>query len=148
MYTVHVYQKIFVVKNFSWLPQTTKHLHTKLILQRIISTVSTFLHVHVHMQFFTQSAATRLFHEMDLLRYLQPRDGLPDPRGALSLSVPSSAIAEANRKVQEATSKTKKWGPYKRYSAIVRAEIGKHVVATNVASSFVLTCTCQRRSHA
>ena len=42
---------------------------------------------------------------MALLRYLQPKDGLPDPRSALSLAVPSQAMAEAHRDVQEATSK-------------------------------------------
>ena len=36
-------------------------------------------------------------------------------------------MAETNRDVQEATSK-KKWGPYKRYSASVRAEIGRYAI--------------------
>ena len=71
---------------------------------------------------------------MALLRYLKPRDGLPDPRGALSLSMPSQAIAEANREVQEATSKAKR-GPYKRYSASVRAEIGKYASQHGVAAT-------------
>ena len=39
---------------------------------------------------------------MALLRYLKPRDGLPDPRGSLSSAMPSQAIAQANREVQEA----------------------------------------------
>ena len=71
---------------------------------------------------------------MALLRYLKPRDGLPDPRGALSLSMPSQAIAEANREVQEATSKAKR-EPYKRYSASVRAEIGKYASQHGVAAT-------------
>ena len=71
---------------------------------------------------------------MALLRYLKPRDGLPDPRGALSLSMPSQAIAEANREVQEATNKVK-WGPYKRYSTSVRAEIGKYASQHGVAAT-------------
>ena len=57
---------------------------------------------------------------MALLRFLQPTTGLPDPRGALSSSVLSQAIAEANRQVQEATScSKKKRGPYNtcRFSA-------------------------------
>ena len=59
---------------------------------------------------------------MALLRYLQPRDGLPDLRGTLCLCLPSQAIAEASWEVQEATSSTKrKRGSYKRYSASVRA---------------------------
>ncbi len=69
-----------------------------------------------------------------LLQYLQSRDGIPNPRGALSLSAPSSAIAEANREIQEATSETKKWGPYMGYSATVRAEIGKHASRHGVAA--------------
>ncbi len=99
------------------------------------------------MQFFTQSGAAWLFHEMALLRYPQPRDRLSDPRGALLLSVPS---AEVNREVQEATRKTKKRGPYKRYSATVRAEIGKHASHHGVAVELAtgITCTCQRHSQA
>ena len=62
---------------------------------------------------------------MALLRYLQSRDGLPDPRGPLSSTISAQAIAEVNREVQEATSigsKRTERGPYKRYSASVRAE--------------------------
>ena len=70
---------------------------------------------------------------MALLRYLQPKDGLPDPR-VFSLAVPSQAMAEANREVQEATSK-KKRGPYKRYSSSVRAEIGRYASHHGVAAA-------------
>ena len=45
--------------------------------------------------------------EMALLKYLRPKDGLPDPKGSLSLSMPSQAIAEANRQVEDET-RTKK----------------------------------------
>ena len=47
---------------------------------------------------------------MALLRYLQvlPRGQLPDPMGALSSSLPSSAIAEANTVVTNAQHGTKK----------------------------------------
>ena len=38
---------------------------------------------------------------MALLRYLQSRDGLPDPRGPLSSTISAQAIAEVNREVQE-----------------------------------------------
>ena len=38
---------------------------------------------------------------MALLRYFQPKDGLPDPKGALSASLPTPAIALANREVQK-----------------------------------------------
>ena len=71
---------------------------------------------------------------MALLRYLQPKDGLPDPRSALSLAVPSQAMAEANRDVHEATSK-KNRGSYKRYSASVRAEIGRYAIHHGVAAA-------------
>ena len=70
---------------------------------------------------------------MALLRYLQPKDGLPDPRSALSLAVPSQAMAEANRDVQEAPSKNR--GAYKRYSASVRAEIGRYAIHHGVATA-------------
>ena len=59
---------------------------------------------------------------MALLRYLQvlPRGQLPDPMGALSSSLPSSAIAEANEAVtnvrhQEKAAKEKR-GPYMKLS--------------------------------
>ena len=52
---------------------------------------------------------------MALLRYMRPVDGLPDPRGQLSLTLPSSSIVEANRLVQEVTKEAakQKRGPYK-----------------------------------
>ena len=75
---------------------------------------------------------------MALLRYLQLRDSLPDPRGPLSSTIPAQAIAEANREVQEATSigsKRTERGPYKQYSASVRAKIGKHASHHGVAAA-------------
>ena len=55
---------------------------------------------------------------MALLRYLKPLNGLPDPRGSLSSSIPSTAIEEANTQVQKVTggAKNRKRGPYKKYS--------------------------------
>ena len=35
-----------------------------------------------------------------ILRYFKPRDGLPDPNGSLSVSLPSQAIAAVNREVE------------------------------------------------
>ena len=35
-----------------------------------------------------------------ILRYFKPRDGLPDPNGSLSASLPSQAIAAVNREVK------------------------------------------------
>ena len=63
---------------------------------------------------------------MALLRYLKPKDGLPDPKDSLSLTVPSRAIARANQEVEEAMSSKEgeKGGPYGKYSPHihVRAE--------------------------
>ena len=39
-----------------------------------------------------------------ILRYLQPRNGLPDSKGSLSLYLPPQAIALVNSKVEKATS--------------------------------------------
>ena len=63
---------------------------------------------------------------MALLRYLKPLNGLPDPRGSLSSSIPSTAIEEANTQVQKVTggAKNRKRGPYKKYSPSLRLEIG------------------------
>ena len=33
---------------------------------------------------------------MSIRRYLKPIDGLPDPKGSLSTTIPSAAIASAN----------------------------------------------------
>ena len=72
---------------------------------------------------------------MALLRYLKPRDGLPNPKGSLSLSVTSPVIARANREVQEAiTSKEgKKRGLYERYSPEEHAEIGQYTCHHGIA---------------
>ena len=58
--------------------------------------------------------------KMALLRLLQPRNSLPDPRGSLSSSIPSQAITAANREVEEAirTAASGKRGPYGQYSLI------------------------------
>ena len=50
---------------------------------------------------------------MLILTYFKPKDGLPNPKGPLSLSIPSQAIALANSEVAKATTdKSKKCGPY------------------------------------
>ena len=73
---------------------------------------------------------------MALLRYLQLRDGLPDPRGSLSCSVPSQAIAQANKEVEALRENKKvKRGQYKQYSATDRAEIGKYACHHGVAAA-------------
>ena len=39
---------------------------------------------------------------MSLLKYFKPKDGLPDPKGPLSQSLPSRVIAAANSEVAKA----------------------------------------------
>ena len=64
---------------------------------------------------------------MALLKYLVPKDGLPDPKGSLSQSIPSRAIAAANDEVTKATSGAmNKRGPYRRYSPEEHMEIGRY----------------------
>ena len=53
---------------------------------------------------------------MALLKYLEQKNGLPDPRASLASAVPSQAFAEANREAQAARSSKQKRGPYHRYS--------------------------------
>ena len=53
---------------------------------------------------------------MSLLRNLKPRDGLPDPNGSLSQSVPSLAIAAVNEEVKKVKSGVKRRGLYRRYT--------------------------------
>ena len=75
--------------------------------------------------------------EMSILRYFKPKDGLPDPTGALSTSVPSAAIAQANREIQKAvtSSDKQKRGPYTKFNAGLRAEIGKYSSYHGVAAA-------------
>ena len=70
---------------------------------------------------------------------------LPSPHGSLSLSVPSRAIAAANKEVgrvlrqqSSATTISKKRGKYNKYSPEERAMIGKHAVMTSVSLSSIL----------
>ena len=72
---------------------------------------------------------------MTLLRYMKPIDSLPDPRGSLSHSIPSQAIAEANREVQKAMAGGGKCGLYTKYSATVHAEIGKYTYQHGAAAA-------------
>ncbi len=94
---------------------------------------------------------------MALLHYLQvlPRRQLPDPMGALSFSLPSSAIAEANAAVnytnarhQEKATKAKR-GPYMKLSnelkskSLVRTEILRQQ-DTSPSCSRLLNCRVER----
>lgn len=53
---------------------------------------------------------------MSLLTYFKPQDGIPDPNGLLSVTVPSGAIALVNKEVEISlnATKEKKRGPYVR----------------------------------
>ena len=73
---------------------------------------------------------------MALMRYFKTKDGLPDLKGTLSRSIPSPAIAEANKEVRKATNeKPSKRGSYKRYSPHLRAEIGQYASHHGVAGT-------------
>ena len=43
---------------------------------------------------------------MSIRSFFKPKDGLPDPNGALSTSLPSQAIALANKEVEKATTRS------------------------------------------
>ena len=81
---------------------------------------------------------------MDLRRYFQPvrGDALPDPKGPLSATIPRQAIAEANKRVQEAAiaKASKKRGSYGHFDAKTRAAIGKY---SPLPRSRVFTRHCQ-----
>ena len=73
---------------------------------------------------------------MALLHNMKPVGGLPDPRGSLSSSIPTQAIAEANKEVHKAVGAADKGkhGPYKWYSSTLRAEIAKYTCQHGVAA--------------
>ena len=79
--------------------------------------------------------------EMALLRYLQCKDGLPDPKGSLSSTLPPKAIARANQEVQAATEKKVqvrekgKRGAYYQYSPGECADIGRYASQHGVAAA-------------
>jgi transposase-like protein len=83
---------------------------------------------------------------MALLRYFKRKDDglLPDPRGPLCGVVPSSSITCANAKVKAVleadlksslTSSIASRGPYTKYTAEQRAQIGKRAAEEGVAST-------------
>ena len=75
---------------------------------------------------------------MALLKYLSPRDGLPDPKGALSSAISPQAIAQASREVtreHRSRSELKRRGPYARYSAAFRADIARNACANGVSKT-------------
>ncbi len=73
---------------------------------------------------------------MALLRYLRPVDGLPDPRGSLSSSIPTQAITEVNKEVQKAICEARgRRGAYQKYSPTVHSDIGKHACQHGAAAA-------------
>ena len=76
---------------------------------------------------------------MALLQYFKLRDGLPDPKGLLTLAIPLLAISMANHIVMEATTGSKKCGPYKKYSPGEQCSImcWLNMIALSAASSLV-----------
>ena len=54
---------------------------------------------------------------MSILSYFKPKDSLPDRKGALSSSLPSEAIALADKEVEKASNVSKKRGQYSRWDS-------------------------------
>ena len=80
---------------------------------------------------------------MSLLRYFKASSDttkLPDPRGPLSTTVPSSSIESANAEVKrvietEESSDRQKRGHYEKFSPELRFQIGKHAAENGVAAT-------------
>lgn len=71
---------------------------------------------------------------MALLRYFKPIDGLPDPKGLLSLSVPLQTIAAANREMVKMTNEAgKECGLYRRYTSEEHLEISRYTSDYSIA---------------
>ncbi len=82
----------------------------------------------------TRGSIQQTAKKMSILSYFTAHSCLPDSRGTLSRSIPSSAIAAANREMQR-ISKEKQpeiKGPYQKYTPEKRAEVGRHAVANEV----------------
>ena len=79
---------------------------------------------------------------MSLLRYFKASSDttkLPNPRGPLSTTVPSSSIESANAEVKqvfetEESSDRWKGGYYEKFSPELRFQIGKHTAENGVAA--------------
>jgi len=70
---------------------------------------------------------------------MKPVGGLPDPRGSLSSSMPTEAIAETNKEVQKTagTMDGGKLGPYKQYSPTLLAEIANYACQHGAATETI-----------
>ena len=75
---------------------------------------------------------------MSSILYYFKYDRLPDHQGPLSRRIPSLAIAAANREVRRITveaNRPRKRGPYRKYTPVQRAEIGKYSSENGVMST-------------
>ena len=73
---------------------------------------------------------------MALLKYFKPAQGLPDPRGSLSSSVPTTMINSMNAAVEEESRRVaKQRSPYTRYDPKLRAAIGQRACQHGVAAA-------------
>ena len=72
---------------------------------------------------------------MSILQYFNRLNGLPDPNGSLSTSLPSRAIAMANSEVQKSDKRSKKRGSYYEYSPEDRAVIGKYAKTNGLTAA-------------
>lgn len=78
-----------------------------------------------------------------ILQFFKPigeKHNVPDPRGPLSMRVPSSAIAAANKEVMEMRANTEKKrkskrGHYYTYTSEQRAEIGQYASKNGVQAA-------------
>ena len=106
--------KFSLLKNYRGCQQPRK-LNARIIFNDEIKTAPKLRYAKFHTCYIE---AKNEIAKMALLRWLQPRNGLPDPRGLLSSSIPSQEIAAANREVEEAihTASSGKRGPHGQYS--------------------------------
>ena len=77
---------------------------------------------------------------MSILQYYKRVSSTyPTPNGPLSRSIPSAAIASANREISQMlaanTSQSRKRGPYHKFSPRERAVIGKYVAECGVLAA-------------
>ena len=84
-----------------------------------------------------------------ILQYFKKKDTLPDPHGPLSRKMPCSSIAAANCKVKAVMEEMKSSvtqpsdqsgnprarGPYKKYTAEQKAQIGKRAAEMGIVST-------------
>ena len=90
----------FRCKNIFVCRKHTKLFYSKSLLQRIFfGQIFRAKHVRVcsACSFRDSGSWKAMAGRMSIRRYLKPIDGLPDPKGSLSTTIPSAAIAYANR---------------------------------------------------